>query len=53
MQPKDLIEFFQKMLWLIGFNVTVCRILRLKISKKTAESARYQNPYRLFIIEKL
>ena len=31
---KDLIEFFPKMVWLIGFGVTVREIFRVEISKK-------------------
>ena len=30
---KDLIDFFQKILWLIGFGITVSEILRVEISK--------------------
>ena len=33
MQLKDL-EFFQKMVWLIGFGVTVREVSRVEISKK-------------------
>ena len=32
--PKGLIEFFHKIVWLIGFGVTVRKILRIEISKK-------------------
>ena len=28
---KDLLEFFQKMAWLIGLGVTVCEISRVEI----------------------
>ena len=31
---KDLLECFQKMVWLIGSGVTVCEILRAEISEK-------------------
>ena len=34
MQLKDLIEFFQKMVWLINFGVIVREIMRIKISEK-------------------
>ena len=28
---KDLIEYFQKMVWLIGFEVTIREILKIKM----------------------
>ena len=31
---KDLFEFFQKMIGLIGFGVTVCKLSKVEISKK-------------------
>ena len=31
--PKDLFEFFQKIVWFIGFGVTVCEIPTVEISK--------------------
>ena len=40
MRLKDLIKFFQKMVCLIGFGVTVREILRVEISKNTAESTK-------------
>ena len=39
-KPEKFIEFFQKMVWLINFGFTVHEVLRLEISKKTAESAK-------------
>ena len=43
MHLKDPNELFQKIAWLIGFGVSICEILRVKILKKTAELAKYQN----------
>lgn len=34
MHLNDLIKFFQKIVWLIGFRVTVRELLRAKNSKK-------------------
>lgn len=34
MHRNDLIKFFQKIVWLIGFRVTVRELLRAKNSKK-------------------
>ena len=42
MRLKDLIEFFQKIVWLIGFGVTVREILRAEY-QKTAESTNKTN----------
>ena len=39
MHLKELIEFFQKIVWLIGFGVTVREILRIE-NKKAAESRK-------------
>ena len=39
MYLKDLLEFFQKMVRLVGFRVTVCEISRVEI-QKTAKSAK-------------
>ena len=39
MYLKDLLEFFQKMLRLVGFRVTVCEISRVEI-QKTAKSTK-------------
>ena len=41
---KDLIELFHKMVWLIGFGVTVCEIFRVKIIKNCWISKTYQDP---------
>ena len=35
---KDRIEFFQNILWLIGFRVTVAEILRVGISKNCLDN---------------
>ena len=43
--PENLLEFFQKMVWLIDFRVTVCEISRVEISKKSAESAKKETLY--------
>ena len=37
--PERFYEFLHKMIWLIGFWVTVHEILPVEISKKAAESA--------------
>ena len=34
MHLKDYIEFFEKMVWLVGFGVTACETLRVEISEK-------------------
>ena len=39
---KDLLEFFQKIVWLIGFGVTVREISRMEV-KKTVEFAKKKN----------
>ena len=39
MHLKGLFEFFQKMVWFIGFGVTVCEISKVEILK-TTESAK-------------
>ena len=40
MYLKDLLEFFQKMVRLVGFRVTVCEISRVEIQKPLSQ----QNP---------
>ena len=43
---KDLIEFFPKMVWLIGFGVTVREIFRVEISKKLlSQKKEIQKPF--------
>ena len=37
--PKDLLEFFQKIVRLVGFRVTVCEISRVE-TQKAAKSAK-------------
>ena len=43
-QLRDLTELFQKKVWLIGFEVTVCEILRVKISKKLVSQQKLPKP---------
>ena len=42
---KDLTEFFQKMVWLIGFRVTVCEMLRVEITKKILSQEKSETFY--------
>ena len=40
MHVKDLTDFFQKMIWLICFGVSIREILREKIYKENTESRK-------------
>ena len=47
MHLKDLLEFFQKIVWLIGFGVTVREISRMEV-KKTVEFAKKKKKHTIF-----
>ena len=48
MRLKDLLEFFQKIVWLIGFGVTVREISRMEV-KKTVEFAKKTKKNTVFL----
>ena len=44
MHLKDLIDVFQKIVWLIGFGVSLCETFWVEVSKKLLEAAKkHQN----------